>query len=88
MLDDVIAVDDVMSVDANNRIVVNNVAQSLNSESTQAQEEDEVLVRRELGRRRKDKLAELVSFFFLYMTSSGISPCFAISLGHWLHSDF
>ena len=58
MLDDVIAVDDVMSVDANNV-----VAQSLNSESTQAQEEDEVLVRRELGRRRKDKLAELVSHY-------------------------
>ena len=63
MLDDVIAVDDVMSVDANNVVVVNDVAQSLNSESTQAQEEDEVLVRRELGRRRKDKLAELVSHY-------------------------
>ena len=56
--------DDVMFDDVNSvGVEVNGVdnAQSTNGESTPAHEEDEVLVRREVGRRRKDRLAELVS---------------------------
>ena len=42
-------------------------AKSMNGESTQAHEEDEVMVRREVGRRRKDRLAELVSDYWFVL---------------------